>query len=441
MLGLGVVWATVLVVGRLPDPDLTVVLLAMVLEVLAIGVVVGPLGGVGSALAAVVLVNWYLVPPYHTFVVESPENVTALVVFTAVAVSGSLLVELGLRARAQTRLIGDVVALPSAEPAGAAAEPLELVRHALDLDRLVLLDVATPESPVELQASGPPVDAQASPAVDLALPGDYRLVGFGPPRIAVSQEFLGSLGAAVVRSYEGDRLEAERRRAEDLAALDQARAALLASVGHDLRTPLAGLRVSVDALAHDGPALSERDRRELLDTIASSADRLDELITNLLDLSRIEAGALPVRREPTDLGEVVARALLALPGVERVAVDVDDMLPAVDVDPALLERVVANLVSNALRHSPPGTPVAVVAVRAGGGVRLAVVDHGPGIPAERRAEVVRPFRRTGGRGDRGSGLGLAIVDGFCRAMALPFDLSDTPGGGLTAQLHLPVEGP
>jgi two-component system sensor histidine kinase KdpD len=263
--------------------------------------------------------------------------------------------------------------------------------------------------------------------LDAAGPDGYRLVGTGVPRMAEDPVFLTSLAAAAVRAYESDQLVTEARRADELAAVDRARSALLASVGHDLRTPLASLRLAVDTLRAPDIALDGSERRELLDTVDVATSRLDELISNLLDLSRIEAGTLLVHAEPVALDGVVAAAVV---GREYGTVDVqvDDNLPFVLVDPMLLERVLENLVSNAVRHggAVPGRPLTVSATPRTSAVVVDVIDHGAGLTAPRPPA------------DGGTGLGLEIVRGFCDAMAVPLEFHDTHGGGLTVRLTLPL---
>lgn len=438
VLGLALVLVTVLVAAQLPDVDLTVVLLVVLVEVLAVAAASGPVLAAVAALVAVGTVNWFLVPPYHTFAIAGLDNLVALVVFTLVAVIAALLVEVSGRARAraaasaeQAELLGEVVSLDTDEDAAAA---LERIRGALGLERVVLSQRDDSGDRTLVEVGSAPAGTEIG--VDVTLVEGYRLVGYGPARMGAEPEFLTSLGAAAVRAYESRLLDEEQRRVAELAALDRARTALLASVGHDLRTPLAGLRVAVDALQGPGAALDDDDRAALLDTIARSTGRLDELITNLLDMSRLEAGAVLAHPEPTALDEVVARALLGLPEA-RVDVAVPESLPRVLVDPALLERIVANLVSNAVRYGG-STPVAVVGRDDGGAVVLEVVDHGRGIPPADRGDVFEPFHRLGDRRDGGTGLGLAIVRGFAAATAVTVTLLDTEGGGLTARLLLPT---
>jgi two-component system sensor histidine kinase KdpD len=225
-------------------------------------------------------------------------------------------------------------------------------------------------------------------------------------------------------------MEAERLRAERLAAVDEARTALLRSVGHDLRTPLAGLRLAVDGLRSPDADLDAASRADLLDTVDRATWRLDELITNLLDMGRLEAGALVARPEATAVDAVVASAVLAFPEA-AVLVDVSDTLPLVHADPTLLERVVENLVSNAVRYAGPTEqrPVAVSARAEPSAVVVEVADHGPGLNPESDDATARA--------DRGAGLGLAIVRGFCAAMDVAVSFLPTRGGGLTVRLEVP----
>lgn len=437
VIGVTVVWLTVLGFAGQGRPDLAVALLVVLAEVLVVAALSGPWLAVVAALAAALLANWYLVPPYRTIEVSNPENLAALAVFTLVAVSSSWLVELAVRARldagatrAQAEALAAVVS-PEAPSSG-----LRRVRDALGLDHVVLLGGRPPRV---LQESGTdPAPEATEVVVDVSVGGGYRVVGRGLPRVGADPAFVTSLAEAAVRAYESDRMAVERTRADELAAVDRARTALLAGVGHDLRTPLAALRVAVDALQAPGAALSPAHRAELLETIADGADRLDELITNLLDLSRLETGSLITRPVSTDVADAVVRAVVGSADPQRVELDVDDPLPEVVADPVLLERVVANLVSNALRHTPAGTPVSVAVSEASGGVRVAVVDHGPGIPVEHRVEVLAAFHQLPGADDSGSGLGLAVVAGFCAAMGVGLDLGETPGGGLTATLEVPA---
>jgi two-component system sensor histidine kinase KdpD len=310
---------------------------------------------------------------------------------------------------------------------------LERLRTGLHLEHVALRGPLDGRDDQLLAATGP--RASAPVALDVRLPDGYHLIGRGPEVFAPDPDFLTSLGAAAVRAFEGERLQAETVRNEQLTAIDRSRTALLASVGHDLRTPLASLRVSVETLQAADAVLTDQDREALLGTIESATDRLDDLITNLLDMSRLQAGAVPVHLEPTDLVDVVDRVLVALPSA-RIVVELEDGLPAVIADPALLERVIVNLASNALRYSPSDEEVRVSARNHGGEVQVDVEDRGPGIPVDQTETVFAPFNRAGRNADGGTGLGLAIVRGFTEAMGMDVALTPAPGGGLLARITM-----
>lgn len=241
---------------------------------------------------------------------------------------------------------------------------------------------------------------------------------------------------AAARTVEARRLAGQ---AAELAHIDRVRAALLGAVGHDLRTPLAGIKAAVSSLRQPDVEFSAGDRAELLATVEESADRLTAVVDNLLSLSRLQAGVLSVGHRPTALDAVAAGAVLATDtGPAEVRLDVPDDLPLALADPGLLERVVANLLANACAATPPGRPVLIRGRAEAGRLRLAVIDHGPGIAAADRDRVFAPFQRLDDHSGTGLGLGLAIAKGFTEAQGGTLTAGDTPGGGLTMTITLPA---
>ncbi|ROO91227.1 two-component system sensor histidine kinase KdpD [Actinocorallia herbida] len=271
----------------------------------------------------------------------------------------------------------------------------------------------------------------------LALRG--RILPAGDRRIL--EAFAVQTGAALRRR----RLEAEAERARPLEAVDRMRSALLNAVSHDLRTPLASAKAAVESLRSPTVVWTDEERAELADTAAASLDRLDRLVANLLDMSRLQAGALGMMVGPVALEDAVPRALDELgapPGVVRVGLPAD--LPEVLADPSLLARILVNLVANALRYSPPDAPVLITAGTIRDRVELRVADRGPGLPAADRERVFLPFQRLDDRGGgdhRGVGLGLALSRGLAEAMGGALIPEDTPGGGLTMIVSLPAISP
>lgn len=254
---------------------------------------------------------------------------------------------------------------------------------------------------------------------------------------AEDRRVLAAFAAQAVVVLDRRRLLEEADRARALAEGNRIRTALLAAVSHDLRTPLAGIKAAVTSLRSDDVEWSEQDQADLLEAIEEGADRLDHVVGNLLDMSRLQTGTVtPLIRE-TDLDEVVPMALGGVPE-GSVELDIPETLPMVDVDRGLLERSVANVVENAVKYSPADTAVLVSASVIADRVEVRVVDRGPGVPDEAKDRIFEPFQRYGDspRGN-GVGLGLAVARGFAEAVGGTLHAEDTPGGGLTMVLSLP----
>jgi two-component system sensor histidine kinase KdpD len=264
-----------------------------------------------------------------------------------------------------------------------------------------------------------------------------------PERLAELIIFLAVSGtvAALVdtATRRRDVIEEQTAEAAALTAANDLRTALLRAVSHDLRTPLTTAKMATSSLLATDVQLDREQRRELLQLADREVDRLVRIVENLLDAGRLQAGVLTVDLTPVDLGEIAARAIASLPEDERslVACAIADEFPYGRADAALLERVLVNLVSNALK-ADPGRPVALVAgARDDGRLLLQVIDHGPGLDDDQRDAAFRPFHRFEDRGSStGIGLGLPICAGFCDAIGAELELSTTPGGGLTASVVL-----
>ncbi|MFL5843421.1 MAG: DUF4118 domain-containing protein [Solirubrobacteraceae bacterium] len=416
--------------------------LLYLLAVLVVALAGGIVAAVLTAVAAALIINWYFVEPRHTFDVANTDQAVALLVFVAVAVTVSLAMEIAARrtraaeqARAQAETLSTL--------AGTDFDESETLRGILDRARETF-GMESVVLKVRDAASGDWHDAERSGwgtqqplRFDVPVGADLRLVGRGPALFAEDQRVLQAFAAAAQTAHAGRRLTARAREAESLAAVDRQRTALLAAVGHDLRTPLAAIKASAGTLRQDEVEWSARDRDELLETIESSVDRLDAIVANLLDASRLEAGALSVRPAPVSLDEAVGAALLALPAGASVRVDVPEDLPPVMADLGLLERVLVNLLDNALRHG--GGEVAVVATAGAESAKIAISDHGPGVAPEDREALFQPFGR---RGDHhtatGVGLGLSVARGFTEAMGGALVADGTESGGLTMRLRLPL---
>ena len=241
-------------------------------------------------------------------------------------------------------------------------------------------------------------------------------------------------------AIENQRLARDAADATLLAHVDAVRTALLRAVSHDLRTPLASIKAMVSGLRDQDVAWTPEQLAEGLATIDSETDRLNRLVGNLLDASRLQIGAVGVHLRPTDIVDTVRAAVDSIGTIgDSVVLDLSDELPLLSADPALLERAIANLLSNAVRFSTAPGSVRVTAERFGDDVQVRVIDRGPGIPDDQHAKVLAPFQRLGDHpSPDGVGLGLPIAQGFVEAMGGTMSLDDTPGGGLTVTISMPT---
>jgi two-component system sensor histidine kinase KdpD len=279
----------------------------------------------------------------------------------------------------------------------------------------------------------------ADAAVRQTVDDETELVLVGPVLPADDQRLVGAFVSHAAGLLTRERLVAEAGQARGLARDNRARTALLAAVSHDLRTPLAGIKAAVSSLRQTDVTFSPEDEALLLESVEESADRLAVLIGNLLDMSRIQTGSISPHPDDLSLAEVVDAARTPLVEGDRVRTRFDEDLPLVRADAGLLDRVLANVLENALRHSPGRREVVVQAGRLGDRVQIRVVDRGPGVPDEAKDQIFAPFQRGGDapRGD-GVGLGLAVARGLTEAMDGTLWAEDTPGGGLTIVVDLPT---
>jgi two-component system sensor histidine kinase KdpD len=241
-------------------------------------------------------------------------------------------------------------------------------------------------------------------------------------------------------AIESQRLMAEAAEAASLADIDALRTALLRSVSHDLRTPLASIKAMISGLRDPAVSWTADQLAEALETVDQETDRLNRLVGNLLDASRLQFGALALETHPTVVIDIVMSALQSLSvRPDDVQIAIPPSIPSVMSDAALLERSLANVIGNAVRHSPPGQLVRIEAGPVGDHVHVRVIDRGPGVPAADRARVTTPLQRLGDeRANDGIGLGFSVAHGFVDAMDGELSLDDTPGGGLTVTISLPT---
>jgi two-component system sensor histidine kinase KdpD len=428
---------------------------------LAFVVVVALVGGLYPALCAALLgsllLNYYFAPPIHRFTISSHENVLALIVFLAVGTAVSATVDraarrtreaasAGAEAETLSTLAGSV--LRGARPLPAL---LDHLRETLGFTGVTLLE-RNPDAPPSPDRQHDPDSWRVVAAVgdqpcltpgqgeaEVLVDDRISLVLRGHPLAAADRRMVQAFAAQAVLALNQERLSTQAAAAGPLAEVDRMRTALLSAVSHDLRTPLASAKAAIGGLRMSGVAFTEEDREELMATVEESLDKLNRLVDNLLDMSRLQAGALAMNPEAMSVAETISMALDDLgPEGSDITVQIPDEILEVMADPALVERILVNVARNALRYSPPDQPPLISVSEHAGFVETRIIDRGPGIPFTDWEFVFLPFQRLGDRDNAtGVGLGLALSRGLAEAMGGSLSPDTTPGGGLTMILRLP----
>jgi len=445
------------------DLALSTVLLIFLLGVLANSLIGGVLPAAVAAVVAGLLANFLFTPPYGSLTISEPENAFALLVFVLVGGTVASIVDRSAnraiqaaQGRAEAQLVAAVATsvLDAADPVHAV---LEQARAGFAMTSVALLSTAGPSSAgrtgagvVSVAGADLPgvVDGVVDPdAADVVVGAgtEWLLALFGRPLTPADRKLAEVFAAQAVLAMERARLTLVTEQSERLRQADRVRTAVLAALSHDLRTPLATIKASVSSLRDRSVAWTEEDQVELLAATDEAADQLDDLLSNLLDLSRLQTGVLVPLRRAVSVDEVVHRALIGLPS-GRIRDAIPDDLPLIDTDAGLLERVIANITANAVRHSPDGAVVRVIAGEIsddqGRRVQIRIADTGPGVAKDDRETMFAPFQRLGDvPAGSGVGLGLAVARGLAEAVDATVEVDDTPGGGLTMIVTVPVADP
>jgi len=448
VVGIASIAALTAVLAQLhPATSLSTDLLLFLLVVLGVALLGGVLAGVLAAIVSFLAVTWFLTQPLHTFTISGGQDLAALITFFVVSLVMSLLVsQLARRSSDAERARAEAEGLARAAASlvgsdEAVAEIVDVLRSSFDRTGVALV-VPAVDGTWRIEArSGDAVDLTpgAVPAIPVA--GGARLIHDGPTLSADDERVLHAFCAHLGSALDRRQLQADAAEAAAAAQGDRLRTAILRAVSHDLRTPLSSIKASASSLLQSDVDWTPEARSEFLTTIDEEADRLNIVVGNLLDMSRLEAGVIRPACDAVDLEETVLFALAALSEpVDVIDLDLPPQLPRVAADQALLQQALSNLLANALRHGAnEGARITVLAGASSAAVELRIVDRGPGLRAEDRERLFEPFQRLSDRGgDTGVGLGLAVARGFLDAMGGSLELGDTPGGGITAIVRLPI---
>jgi two-component system sensor histidine kinase KdpD len=472
-----------LVLSLAPDLNLATHVLVHLTGVMAVAFIGGLWPAVVAALLDSLLLNYFETEPVGTFSVKDPQNIFALLVFLGSAIAVSLLV--GLSARR---------AREAARARSEAATLADLARDALIQDDTVAAFLTKVRDTFQVRSAGlytrpdgrqadgrqadarqtenqqpdnrqaensggwalqaysgeapPPPPGSEDPAagaVELANPAT-ALVVIGRALSPGDRRLLTAYGSHLLLLRQRQSLQHQLSETAKLAEGNSIRTSILRAVSHDLRTPLAGIKLAVTALRRQNKRLPAEVQAEMLETIESYSDRLESLVGNLLDMSRISSGSAAPLTAPVTWRDAIEEALRGIPD-GAIRVDLAQNLPLIDADLGMLERVIANIAENALKYAP-GSDVVIVGPASGTAAatlegrpcgELRIVDHGQGVPAANVVSMFEPFQRLDDAPDGlGIGLGLAVAKGFTEAMGGQLAAEPTPGGGLTMVIRLPL---
>lgn len=406
-------------------------------------VIVALVGGIWPALFAAVLsaftLDFLFIEPLYTIHIHEPHHLLSLVLYVVIASLVSFVVDRAARyTRAARRSAAESELIQTI--AGRVLRGDNAIQALIDRTReaFQLPGVRLMRGEDVLARSGEPV--RDSRHTSIRITDDTTLELHGPDLAASEQRLLAVVTAQLSAALVHEHLTETAKKIEPIAASDRVRGALLSALSHDLRRPLAAAVAAVGGLKAAGPELPPTDQRELLDTADESLSALATLVTDLLDVSRLQAGVLTIADIPSDPAETIAPALDELhlgPTEVTLALNHGGMLA--HADPVLLQRVIVNLLTNAHRYSPTGTPLHISTSTFGDQLEIRIVDRGPGIPRAKLDDIFLPFQRLGDTDNStGLGLGLALSRGFVEAMHGTLVPEDTPGGGLTMVISLPM---
>lgn len=401
-----------------------------------------------GAIENFLFLNYLFTPPFHTLNISNRDDFLALLVFLVISITASLILrKLEIRTAKLRQLSKEGLFLSSLAESiirghNSIDEILSNSRSTFGLQELAVArkDLASPNKELRVIYGSISTISKDISESQIELNAEYSLLAKPAIKDPELKKLVTTFGSQVLILLERQLLEANERELSDIRQADQMRVALLNAVSHDLRGPLASSKAAISSLRNSEVTWTLEDQRELLDSASHSLDQLNHLIENLLDMSRLEAGAIFLNWRNVGVEDVVSGAIKSLKSpTELIEISIDPELPPIKGDPILLERVIGNLLENALRFSPMERSVTIAAFRVGESIEIRIIDHGPGMSNKDKSKLFTPFQRLGDRDNStGVGLGLAIVKGFTELMNGRISVEETFQGGLTMVLSFPI---
>ena len=401
-----------------------------------------------SALENFIFLNYLFTPPFHTLEISNRDDLIALLVYLGVSISASLILQkLKLRTARLRQLSAEGLFLSNLANAiirghNSIDEILKNSRSTFGLENLVILRKISRPTGLEYEVvyGTSKTLNQSQTDSEIILNSEYSLLAEPPIHDAALRNLVTTFGSQILILLEREIFESNERALSDIRQTDHMRVALLNAVSHDLRGPLASSKAAISSLKNRDVEWTKLDQADLLESASNSIDQLTHLIENLLDMSRLESDSISLNWRNLGVEDLVSSAInYVKPDPDSIAIEMAPDLSPLMGDPILIERILANLIENALRHTPEHTPISINASETDGSIHIRVIDHGKGIAPKDRGRVFTPFQRLGDRDNStGVGLGLAIVKGFTELMGGKIELEETSGGGLTAVLSFPV---
>jgi two-component system sensor histidine kinase KdpD len=417
------------------------------LAVLAIAIRRGQLAALVTAVLGVLTLNYFFITPRHRFAIAHSQDLVELIVLLIAAIVVGRLASLGRQRAAEAERRAEIArarereAKLLAEVASAILPGKSVEQQLIAIGNLVAGATGATKARVALESVPHPLGDEVAIALHSSARTGWLYLTQDSQRglDGIEERIAKPLGRLIDVAVERERVAEQAAESEAGRRADVAKTAVLHAISHDLRSPLTAIATAAAALR--SAPVTDAERAELVEVIEVESARLAKLVDDLLDLSRIESGAVAPQADWCDLREVVSSALTQVQGDDRLEIELPPELPLVRADSAQLERVFSNLIDNAIKFSPPGSPVRISGGTSSGKVTVRVTNHGPGIPRRERSNVFKPFYR--GRGDRssGSGLGLAISRGFVEANGGQIVMQSDPDRGTSFAVSFPVARP